>query len=146
MKKRISQNLDQVSFVTSTYVITYLSLNCRFKDLAIFAGSITENEDPSLSLLGLHGNWIKCQTSTPPLHHCGYGGLSANHYILVNLSLGQVTVRHLITRSPSVLDPTIMWLLSVCTIAFICSFVSKLKPCVDCVELQRVELVRWTCS
>ena len=120
-----------------TCMFLVLAWIAGFKNVAIIAGSISENEDPHLSLLGLHGNCIKCQTSSPPLYHCGDCTLSANHYILVNLSLDQVTMRHLITWSPSVLDPK-MWLLSVCTPAFICSFVSKLKTYVNSVDMQRV--------
>lgn len=73
--------------------IICFSMDCRFKNIAVFAGSISENEVCSLPLLGLHGNWIKCQTSSSPLYHCSYCTLSANHYILVNLSLDQVTTR-----------------------------------------------------
>lgn len=90
--KMFNFSFKQVSFVTC---ILFMS---------VFAGSISENEDPPPSLLRLHGNWIKCETSVPPLYHCRYCSLSANHYILVNLSLDQVTVRHLKTWSPSVLD------------------------------------------
>lgn len=58
-----------------------------------FSGPIPENEDRSLSLLGLHGNWIQCQTPLSPLYHRSNCGLSAHHHILVNLSLGEVTMR-----------------------------------------------------
>lgn len=61
-----------------------------------FKGSIPENEDSDVCVLGLDGNGIKCQTSNPHLHNCGNCNLSANHYILVNISFGQVTVMSLL--------------------------------------------------
>lgn len=68
-------------------------------------GSLSENEDPPLALRGLYGNGIKCQTSASSIYHCGIGTLSANHYLLVNLSFGQVTVTCSATSSTSVVDP-----------------------------------------
>lgn len=73
-------------FITRVYFST-INHNCA----ASFTGSISENEDPPLPLPGLDGNGIKCQTPTPPLYHRGNCSLSAHHYLLVNVSLGQVT-------------------------------------------------------
>lgn len=86
-----------------------------------FPGSIPENEDCCLSLLGLHGSWIQCQTSPSPLYHRSNCGLSANHYILVNLSLGQVTVRRLKSWIPE-RGRKKRRHLSICTPAFIKCF------------------------
>lgn len=56
-------------------------------------GSISENENPAIHLLGIHWNGIQHEASTPHLYHRGNRRLSAHHHLLVNVSLGQVTAR-----------------------------------------------------
>lgn len=82
------ENADQAKM--SKFSLIWTSL-CNSETVSVSAGPISENEDPHFPLLGLHGNRIQCQASPAPLYHRGRRRLSANHYILANLSLGQVT-------------------------------------------------------
>lgn len=78
---------------TKTVTSSALRLNLILMGTLISTGSLFEDEDPHVPLIGLYGNQFKCQTPTPPLYHRGNRHLSANHHILVNISLGQVTAR-----------------------------------------------------